>query len=426
MPDALRVFGRSRVILGTFRTNAFPHRQPYRNLSSTRFLSFPRIPSQLKPNAIEKSTETFADSVRPTIRNQVLFVLLGSTSFFLYSAWATNIETASVLEKLKSQSSVWQVQSITNLDLRRFQQMELVKELRSTYKYLNTQASEVPQLVRSYINAAYVAMLQPYADATEGRRLCWKICMLNAGVWFLWQFQRMKPMMNRAFVHHPLSGLSYTLLSSVFSHSHFLHLAFNCLALEGFGSAAATYLRQAQDKTPGQLESTTSYHFLTFFVSAGVFASLVSHVATVRFQYPKLIAQLASPTSKPQVTDTWASAVAAAASTTTAKSPASAAAAATTTAAASIKGSLGASGAVYSCVTLVALAYPEAQVSLIFPPVTPISIQTAVLGMVTLDMFGIYRRWKLLDHWAHLGGAVFGAFYYYYGPSLWSHTRAAL
>lgn len=180
-----------------------------------------------------------------------------------------------------------------------------IQGLRSTYKYLNTQAAEIPQLIRPYLNAAYVALLQPYADASEGRRLCWKICLLNTGIWLMWQFQRLQPMMNRAFVHQPLSGLTYTLLSSTFrflhftfsrlnlllndvflSHSSLLHLAFNCLALEGFGlvsqsairnvsadnvfsgSAATTYLRQAQDKNvPGQLESTSSYHFLSFYVS---------------------------------------------------------------------------------------------------------------------------------------------------------------
>lgn len=30
---------------------------------------------------------------------------------------------------------------------------------------------------------------------------------------------------------------------------------------------------------------------------------------------------------------------------------------------------------------------------------------------------------RLFDHWAHLGGAAFGAFYYYYGPSQWSKIR---
>ena len=29
-------------------------------------------------------------------------------------------------------------------------------------------------------------------------------------------------------------------------------------------------------------------------------------------------------------------------------------------------------------------------------------------GMVALDTLGILFRWQLFDHWAHLGGTVFG------------------
>ncbi|KIK60519.1 hypothetical protein GYMLUDRAFT_200694 [Collybiopsis luxurians FD-317 M1] len=406
--------------------------KPYRslrNLSYSRPLRLPRdVSQQLKPSGPTAPIEfegTFAKSVKPTIRNQVLFFALGSTSILLYSAWATNLDTAVVLEKLQAQSTIWQAQSISNRDLRRFQQSELVQQLRSTYKYLATQASEIPQVIRPYITTIYLSVFQPYADASDGRRLCWKICMLNAGIWFMWQFQRLQPMMTRSFIHHPLSGLSYTLLTSTFSHASFLHLAFNCLALEGFGSAASTYLRQSQEKQdPSQLESTSAYHFMTFFASAGIFASLVSHIASARIRYPKLVAQLTSPASKPPVTETWASAVAAAASSTTRSTASSSAAAAAK--AVSIPGSLGASGAVYSCVTLVALAYPGSQISLIFPPMMPIDIQTGVMGLVALDMFGIYRGWRMFDHWAHLGGAAFGAMYYYCGPRIWSSTRGVV
>ena len=30
---------------------------------------------------------------------------------------------------------------------------------------------------------------------------------------------------------------------------------------------------------------------------------------------------------------------------------------------------------------------------------------------------------RVLDHWAHLGGAAFGIFYYVYGPDFWSDLR---
>jgi rhomboid-like protein len=30
---------------------------------------------------------------------------------------------------------------------------------------------------------------------------------------------------------------------------------------------------------------------------------------------------------------------------------------------------------------------------------------------------------RLIDHWAHLGGAAFGIFYYFYGPGYWRRLR---
>lgn len=101
-------------------------------------------------------------------------------------------------------------------------------------------------------------------------------------------------------------------------------------------------------------------------------------------------------------------------------------AATTAATAVNIPGSLGASGAVYSCLMMTALAYPTSEISLIFPPTGSFNIQTGVMGLVALDVLGIVRGWRRFDHWAHLGGATFGALYYYYGPFIWSRTRAAL
>ena len=78
--------------------------------------------------------------------------------------------------------------------------------------------SNFPILIRSWVNVGCVAIMQPYADASEGKRLCWKICLLNAGVWAAWKVKRWQPFMNRSFMHHPLSGLSYTLLTSMFRY----------------------------------------------------------------------------------------------------------------------------------------------------------------------------------------------------------------
>ncbi|KAG6852927.1 hypothetical protein C0991_008072 [Blastosporella zonata] len=200
----------------------------------------------------------------------------------------------------------------------------------------------------------------------------------------------------------------------MFSHKSFVHLLFNCLALESFGSAAYLYFVREEDKAaPAQLEVSASWHFLGFFVSAGLFSGLVSHVVATKFMYPRLVAQLSAPSTAVK-TETWAAAVAASAA------PAAAAA----KSAKPILPSLGASGAVYASVTtLTALAFPESQVSLIIPPSYPIDIQTGVGALVLLDIIGAARGWRYFDHWAHLGGAAFGAAYYCYGPAFWQNLR---
>ncbi|KAJ2923697.1 hypothetical protein H1R20_g13394, partial [Candolleomyces eurysporus] len=202
----------------------------------------------------------------------------------------------------------------------------------------------------------------------------------------------------------------------MFSHKHFFHLLLNCLALESFGSAAYFYLMREQAKSdPPTLESTGAYHFLAFFVSAGLFSGLVSHVASAKLLYPRLVKQFSLPARTIPKPETWASAVAAPAGTQ--------AAAAVNKAVPTILPSLGASGAIYAALTMTALAFPDSQVALFIPPSYPINIQYAVSGLVCLDAIGILRGWRLFDHWAHLGGAAFGVFYYTYGPDIWARMR---
>ena len=90
-----------------------------------------------------------------------------------------------------------------------------------------------------------------------------------------------------------------------------------------------------------------------------------------------------------------------------------------------IPASLGASGAIYAAVTVSALAYPNADVRLLLPPIT-MPISWGVGGMVTLDIAGILFGWRLFDHWAHLSGALFGLLYYKYGVQFWDLMRATL
>jgi rhomboid-like protein len=38
--------------------------------------------------------------------------------------------------------------------------------------------------------------------------------------------------------------------------------------------------------------------------------------------------------------------------------------------------------------------------------------------MVCVDVVGALLRWRMFDHVAHLGGAAFGLFYWYYGNQI--------
>ncbi|KAG8748413.1 hypothetical protein FRC10_005960 [Ceratobasidium sp. 414] len=132
----------------------------------------------------------------------------------------------------------------------------------------------------------------------------------------------------------------------------------------------SSVLKKQQASAPsGMPESTSTYHFLAFFLSAKVDITP---------------AAAASMTIAP---------------------------------------SLGASGAIYAAVTASALAFPDANVSLIFLPFVSLPIGAGVGGMVCLDIIGIIRGWRMFDHWAHLGGAVFGVAYYNYGANFWDWVR---
>ncbi|KAF8159829.1 hypothetical protein B0H34DRAFT_704954 [Crassisporium funariophilum] len=425
-------------MLWTIRCQAFKtatrlSRNPSRQFSRTStlrgFLSPTRCLRQQAPPSpspsfrdtvgpIEHDTSFYAKVGKPGMAKQLSFVVIGSFLAFTIAASQTTAETEFWAERMVALSSVWSLKAITNTDLKRAQNAELIQGLRQKLASINSAIQHLPILIRPWINLACVTIMQPYADASEGKRLCWKICLLNAGVWAAWKVKRWQGFMNVRFMHHPLSGLSYTLLTNVFSHRSAIHLLFNCLALESFGSAAYYYLLREQNKAePAQLESTSAYHFLAFFVSAGAFSSFVSHVVNTKFRYPRLVAQLASPASTITKTETWAGAVAA--------TSASAASTAAKSKIPPILPSLGASGAIYAAVTMTALAFPESQVALFIPPSYPINIQYGVGGLMMLDMVGILRGWRYFDHWAHLGGAAFGIAYYAYGPAVWRRLREA-
>ncbi|KAG0203612.1 hypothetical protein BGX28_004135 [Mortierella sp. GBA30] len=143
----------------------------------------------------------------------------------------------------------------------------------------------------------------------------------------------------------------------MFSHQHFWHFGLNMFALHSFAVPLHEHMGREQ--------------FLAFYLTTGISASLVSHLFTVaRVPWSKIIP------------------------------------------------SLGASGAIFGCVSSTAYMYPDASVYIIFLPFLPIKIPMALGAMMGLDLVGIIRNWRMFDHYAHLAGSTFGLAYMYAGKEL--------
>jgi len=74
----------------------------------------------------------------------------------------------------------------------------------------------------------------------------------------------------------------------------------------------------------------------------------------------------------------------------------------------SIPGVLGASGAVYGVLVAFAMIYPQARLTLIFPPVTLDAKWWVIIFIVIELVTGITGTGMGIAHFAHLGGALFG------------------
>ncbi|KAF8327153.1 uncharacterized protein EI90DRAFT_1820588 [Cantharellus anzutake] len=268
---------------------------------------------------------------------------------------------------------------------------KLVKGL----NWLKKQVSSLPPAIAQEVLAIYVMCANHWLNMPEGKRTCYGITAINSLVFIAWQIPRLRPFMVRHFSHHPLSGKSYTLFTSMFSHQNAIHFLFNSIALLSFGAA----FEVADSQRPGVLHQphdTDRYHFLAFYVCAGLFSGALSHIVATRVRLPRLLSALSDATKAKSMDPSKST----------------------------IRPSLGASGAIYGAVAMTAMAMPETHVTLIFFPWLPIPSQVGFAGAVALDIVGIIRGWRVFDHWAHLGGALTGMAYFFYAP--WEKIRFML
>ncbi|KAF7309792.1 Rhomboid domain-containing protein [Mycena indigotica] len=398
----------SRLLLGPRCSRLFvpclrPRQPDIRGLHGTQLLRQPQRRSRQaneKPTAIPQqpshasSPDVYEEPDLRTpnsSRKAAIFTVLGSVGVYFWASARTNAKTDAAVTQLRQERGGGYIDSIDSLVLMRQRAYELKESLEKGFVKLSRAVQAFAPIPQSAILQSYAYIATKWLNAVDAQKVCWGICAANVAVFIAWKSHTLLPFMMHNFIHRPLSGRTRTLLTSVFSHHSFVHLFFNCYALHGFGAATGLYLLQQQRDGPSNLlESTTGYHFLAFFVSAGLFSSFASHALRLR-AYDLIKGRLTGP--------------------------------ARSAAKFIVGGSLGSSGAIYSCVAVAALALPQLHVNVMFIPID-IPIRTAVGGLVLMDIVGLLRGWRTFDHIAHLSGALFGLVYYMYGPRIWDTYRA--
>ncbi|KAK4819540.1 hypothetical protein QYF61_006297 [Mycteria americana] len=200
-------------------------------------------------------------------------------------------------------------------------------------------------------------------NLTEGQRTVTGIIAANVFVFCLWRLPGMRRIMFTYFTSDPSSrALCSPMLLSTFSHFSLFHMAANMYVLWSFSSSIVSLLGCEQ--------------FIAVYLSAGVISTFVSYVA-----------KMATGRFEP---------------------------------------SLGASGAIMTVLAAVCTKMPEAKLAIIFLPMFTFTAGSALKAIIAFDTAGLALGWRLFDHAAHLGGALFGMWYVTYGHELIWKNREPL
>ncbi|KAK8732700.1 hypothetical protein OTU49_006883 [Cherax quadricarinatus] len=199
---------------------------------------------------------------------------------------------------------------------------------------------------------------------SEGQKTFWPICFLNAVVFACWNKPSFQRTMLRYFCSNPAArAVCWPMSLSTFSHFSFFHFAMNMYVLHSFSSGVCGSLGREQ--------------FVAMYLSGGVISSLASHAFKVAMRCP-------GP-------------------------------------------SLGASGAIMAILGYFCTQHPNAQLGIVFIPGLNFSAETALKAVMCLDAVGMALGWRIFDHAAHLGGALFGLIYACYGPKyIWANTQPVM
>uniref|UniRef100_A0A3P9A5K0 rhomboid protease n=1 Tax=Esox lucius TaxID=8010 RepID=A0A3P9A5K0_ESOLU len=203
-----------------------------------------------------------------------------------------------------------------------------------------------------------------WSGLTEGQQVASAIIAVNAMVLCCWRIPSMQRSMLKYFIANPASKTRcLPMILSTFSHYSVIHMAANMYVLWTFSSSAVSVLGREQ--------------FLAVYLSAGVISTMVSYVCK-------------------------------------------------TAIGGRLRPSLGASGAIMTVLAVVCTEMPEAKLGVLFLPVVSLTAGYALKAIVAVDAAGLVMGWRLFDHAAHLGGALFGVWYVSYGHKLIWRRREPL
>ncbi|XP_012681777.2 presenilins-associated rhomboid-like protein, mitochondrial isoform X1 [Clupea harengus] len=202
-----------------------------------------------------------------------------------------------------------------------------------------------------------------WSGMSEGQRVATGIIAVNAAVLCCWRIPSLQRSMLKYFTSNPASKTRcLPMVLSSFSHYSIIHMAVNMYVLWTFSTTIVSILGREQ--------------FLAFYASAGVISTMISYTCK--------------------------------------------------TASGRLHPSLGASGAIMTVLAAVCTKMPEAKLAIVLLPMFSLTAGSALKALVAIDTAGLVLGWRIFDHAAHLGGALFGVWYVAYGQELIWKSREPL
>ncbi|KAK4050327.1 hypothetical protein OIO90_005120 [Microbotryomycetes sp. JL221] len=259
---------------------------------------------------------------------------------------------------------------------------------RLRFKHLVNQTKHFVNSFKDSLGRVPFVIANQWLTCSEAQRTTIGLIAIMLPTFALWHVTRAQAFATKWFTHTPVRDRPLTMLTSIFSHQSLPHFAFNSIALYSLGSACHSALDRHQDNLLPR--ATSRFEFLAMFVCGGLIASLGSHLVSLSLLRSSLAAinrRISNVASQDSTRIPRA-----------------------------MIPSLGAS----------ALEYPQASVSLIFLPFVPIPIGSATVGLMTIDLIGLIRGWKMFDHAAHLSGGLFGWFWFEKGHEWFERLRISI